>query len=882
MKPLTIQFPKFVLIENTRLAIFYYVLAVAAMGVVLQGFITSQAYFDKIVPTGRVYFWAERGGQLRPADLNKADDQKDFCSKPEQYNYCYDKACSWAYRNFRCMDICHLDADANCFDDSERWAKQQTSLFFPTYFNETINWRGANGALKEQQNAQWFVKGVEGLAIGFAHEFSALLPDGMQRGNSYDDNVPAKIKLLTVLRDSNSKVIKRWPPGENIVIPLEQILKVSGVDLDSINKRAKTNYLKDAHIPYGALMRITGTELQVEMSYENSMAHGDDSWDGPVCYIDVRRGSFAWHSKPQIQTIDNLGSTRLRYYYGLSVNFKTTGQFLVVSMNNFINLLTSLSVFVQSAKMVVFFVAIWGLGHLSKIYRRFSKQRLDLTRECEGAAARLMCYSQIFESIEVEHTMKHGITEEHLSSELQTVFDHKHSKLDEDEIKRFGSFVFTGLANYDGNGETISQQDYTRACTMSDVLGVDLLVGLFDFDRKKPFLEDFFIPGDLRTFYADKGQKQLGDKVVPESNASPKLSCPSPPELKKNPQQSMDNEASNSMVQQAVQKALKNDQQQFIDKEALDSAVQHAVQKALSPLRDALWDVLNELEQKVEELQKKQIEAARATGGCLQTHLKVQEAGSHPVELQLPKPGTHTNASQMANGTHRNLVADTHKPLALAASAEETTSIAKGWEGNARGGEFMEVRLEQDREELSRIRSWLSFQGISWNLDMSLQELRSLRNGLHDGDKQLHRPTQFALEASQCSPKNPQLHSMSSHLRGSTLPSAQNPYEDRTSADMVQLQAPPRSIDGRMHLRTVQLPSPARVCDLFMSHRQQQEQWLKSSALNDPTHEAAQMVEEGRYGEAPIRSNTSLSPDTSYLNGRVRNYGENHRAVFLD
>merc|ERR1719265_2086315 len=106
------------------------------------------------------------------------------------------------------------------------------------------------------------------MSIGFEHEFSAHWTNKVERGNSYEEDAPAEQLLLTVLRDPNGTEVQRWLPGENIYLPLKDILNASGIDLTSINKRAKENHLQNASIPYGALLRITGTELQIEMNYQ--------------------------------------------------------------------------------------------------------------------------------------------------------------------------------------------------------------------------------------------------------------------------------------------------------------------------------------------------------------------------------------------------------------------------------------------------------------------------------------------------------------------------------------------------------------------------------------------------------------------------------------
>ena len=91
----------------------------------------------------------------------------------------------------------------------------------------------------------------------------------IERGWSKADKVdgPYKDGLLTIWLDDNGNEIQRWIPGESIELPVHEVLKVTGIDLDKVHTDLGPNVAPEAKFPEGVLTRMAGVLISIQLRY---------------------------------------------------------------------------------------------------------------------------------------------------------------------------------------------------------------------------------------------------------------------------------------------------------------------------------------------------------------------------------------------------------------------------------------------------------------------------------------------------------------------------------------------------------------------------------------------------------------------------------------
>lgn len=591
-----VQFPRFVQVENFRLVLLHWLISAAILAWVIAQFATNKSYLEKRSPQGSVQFWASGWFDHELGkESNEIDAQKEHCSNPSKYHYCYDTACGWDYRDFQCMRLCAGDVRDDCLHDSERWVKEDGGMFFPTYFNETFVKRTSLTESVETSR-QWFVVGVESLRLTFDHEyFVEKASGGSERGKSSEaEGSTYKEGITTILRDKDKNEIQTWEPGESVSLSIKTMLDVGGIDLDAVNHGLGPNYKEGAEIGNGMLTRICGGEIGLWMSYVNPEQHGR-KYEGPICYLDIA-ASAVWTSKPALQILDHLGSTRLRYKQGLRIRFFTAGTFGFVSTEACIAGLTSLIVFLGLGKRAVMYFAFHGLGNLSKIYKHVIVNRVNLVRECCGAVTRLLSSSTGF--LEVEDTTE-GISRARLHERLVWLFRNS-PELDEAEVNQLAKVVFDGLVAEDKLA--IGLQEFAIASSSNEHVTFKSLVHIFDKDRPKKFLEKVFSDHTtiLGSEYLQNHRQNTATKhsnSVPDAESLPEgLMCKAHGGMDLLEQRcaSLENLCKDMMIRM---EALKKDNNELRETIALSLQAQSSEQTAAKEFRSAFSQLQADQEQ---------------------------------------------------------------------------------------------------------------------------------------------------------------------------------------------------------------------------------------------------------------------------------------------
>merc|ERR1711871_616022 len=171
-------------------------------------------------PGGGIQFWATKwqlSDKFKKV-INENDQARSFCSSPEKYRYCdgpCDKRETFAAVNTKCMDLCTAEyfqkggKPDECLSDAERWYKEDTGMFFPSFFTETVTTftadANSSGFIENEEHKEFFVKGVEDMEIAFNHGYSVKSPAGEKiYGTNKDETTSYGKGVLTILVDKDN------------------------------------------------------------------------------------------------------------------------------------------------------------------------------------------------------------------------------------------------------------------------------------------------------------------------------------------------------------------------------------------------------------------------------------------------------------------------------------------------------------------------------------------------------------------------------------------------------------------------------------------------------------------------------------------------------
>lgn len=533
--PTSISFPKYVEINNSRLTKVYLCTLFVMVIVPVVDFYLRDGYLvqTESLPSAHsvwVTNWNPDDEQARV--INEADAKKDYCTNSEMFEYCDTEDCAWSAKDMTCADFCTSETFVDCIASTERWFKDPAgSIFLPTFFTdyttEFVEGSGESaGKIVDRIQAKKarIIKGVEEMSISFNHGYRVEKfnpsqdEDPLERGTNHHVDPKYEQGLRTILRTAENDEIAKFDPGQTVTLPVRLLLERSGIQLDRISPEYGPNLLKDAQITDGILARLAGAVISIEVTYENPLRHRRQDWNGPVSYLTISSDSD-WTSRPTLHVFDKHGSQRMRYYQGLQINFFQSGTFSWMNWSSLIQCVTSIIVFVGTAKTIVAQFAFRCLGGLSVIYKNFCYHRAHLDKECYSMAARMASYTSTFLELEDVDHPEPGISRKRLLHRFKRAFAGA-KDLSDIEIKRFTHFIFDGMnkgqsrdmaegyaRKRDGTGTDVEKdqpvdvldvEEWLYNIGQSEPLSYDSLVGMFDSDRKKGFLEQLFAPGIIR------------------------------------------------------------------------------------------------------------------------------------------------------------------------------------------------------------------------------------------------------------------------------------------------------------------------------------------------------------------------------------------------
>lgn len=546
---MAVYFPKYVTINNPRLAILYWLLNVCIFAVAFYQFLQKKRYNINKYPNAEVSLCTALC-QLSPSALvtmMNADASRPFCTTnaddvPE------------FYADFGCGQLCSRNTPAGeaCLHPNELIMREPSSAFVSTVFSDEVVLHedraspdscplgyasDAGGLCRSFQ--QRTVPGAEAQRIAFSHSVSVPWPSSMIFGvrpdlrsrsgspESENDNWANGMKTVLIVDGS---VSKEFAPGELVSLSVSELLaaasvndgdeQVSGLDLDAL-------FVYDEDLRGAALpTRLTGVSLTIDLFYTEGNANAcintkpartleSLAWAGPICCINIK-ADRDWTSRERANVIDAGGSVRTRVYRGILVKFHAHGLFSIFDASALFRGVTQIIIWMQIPMMIIYWFSINFLGHLSTVYTRVIHQEMSLADACKGLAARLISHSAAFMDMQ---DLGSGISKDSLLNRFRMILEHNEN-LDDNEVKKFVDFVFGRMIqgqDAEDHGSVVNVQGFCTACTTNEPLRFDSLVQIFDRDRKLGLIERAFIDDTIREVHSsakEHGQREAASDDI--------------------------------------------------------------------------------------------------------------------------------------------------------------------------------------------------------------------------------------------------------------------------------------------------------------------------------------------------------------------------------
>mmetsp|Transcript_986 Transcript_986/g.2389 ORF Transcript_986/g.2389 Transcript_986/m.2389 type:complete len:1008 (-) Transcript_986:65-3088(-) len=535
-----ITFPQYITIQNVRLAQFNNFLMVSLFVAIVGRFVLTKQYTKAVEAVG--YVQMDVGGHddfPRLEEVWAEKSQMPFCTSPLVYDYWYDKAGAVRYENHTCMPLCTTgQARTGCLSNWEAFSPERADqVFLATQMQEEILQSGGGNVSK----GSYLLPATEALTVQLRYTYRG--PDTTVFG---DEDVLTNTEysslndVTTVVLDKAGAYWKEFQPGNTIVITVPDLLTLCGESLDQIQPRSGKNWLEGANHPEGALARISGMEIILKLNcYEASQGIADHV-KGSICYMTVEPSMGSWQYVSKQDVVSEGGTLRNRIYHGIRVRSEVKCIFAKVDFNNIYLNISSMIILLQLPRKCILIFAVTLLGHTSRIYRRAIFRKFSIVDQCGGMAMRMMANNTAFEKLEDVHSdreeeNKSGISKQRIEKQIKRILANRGNTLDRREIEQMATFCHyaaVDLANKAQKKTLKAVQDASSVSTSrsstfsralkrsptggvdeSDVVNVDSFqcavsttepidfesfVDLFDRDRRRSFLEEFFMPKKLK------------------------------------------------------------------------------------------------------------------------------------------------------------------------------------------------------------------------------------------------------------------------------------------------------------------------------------------------------------------------------------------------
>jgi len=501
MDELGLVLPKSVNIQNPRLLRLYYALLFLALSGLSVKFLYLQEYAKvEELRSISASVWVVPSTVEALLSTAAPHAQLPQCSKSGGFR---SPSSSGSSTNHGCATFCSIQADYPCTSEFNLYTQEsEAQILLHTRVLELQGSFPFNSSTLSR--SEYYVNTVHGMTLGIAY---GLRGPQNQLGSS-TTNIQTEIR-------KNRKVIRTVKGGQAIIMGLGELLELSGHS-EVLDK--PTFGLPDV------VGRVSGVELKVEVSCMRV------TFDTPVCTMDVLLAPQLWVFNSRVDALDG-GDVRRQIIHGVRVNVHAQGSIHRLDFVSFYNALVATLVLVRLPKMLVYFVTIRCLGHMSRIYRKVVCELFDLSEQIGGMATRLMGSSVLF--LELQDDSGH-ISKHRMSERMHEVFAEIRDRLGDEEVEDLTDFCFASVIRDSSDkrdfldalksvrvahgrikGSSVNLElpaskgkmtktHFSAACSNVEHIAFGDIVELFDQNRHRSRMEKLFMPKDLREYVVER------------------------------------------------------------------------------------------------------------------------------------------------------------------------------------------------------------------------------------------------------------------------------------------------------------------------------------------------------------------------------------------
>mmetsp|Transcript_86123 Transcript_86123/g.252002 ORF Transcript_86123/g.252002 Transcript_86123/m.252002 type:complete len:843 (-) Transcript_86123:98-2626(-) len=508
-----VYFPKFVCINNPRLALLYWVVTIIVMGIAIISFAYNENYLGRMKADAEVFATSWRLARPMREILSAAngDMNRPHCVTPGSSDYAYG---SVNYTGITCAPICSAGASQPCVTPGELYhVKYGRDFFFPTLFVEET----FDATMGNISRSNHFVPAVEGSILAFSHQYTLKKASqkiseapSFESGHSSDADVDQFNQVLTVLLGRDGTEVQRWPAGQAIVLTMGEIFQhvklaeysdeVSRMDLDSKYSRVDEDIIDEPQ-DAGVSVRVSGATIYADLHYTNEGACKPSTGDSRV-YVNDHAGKVACMTLRGIRhfvsdrvemVLDEDGSSKIRQYNGIRIEFRTTGEFTYLDGTALSFAITTLLVWYQIPLLLIYIFITTVLGKLSEIYSRVIHQSMSIKEAVTGLGSRLVGHSSAY--LDLAESGADGIDKMRMIERFRKIFA-DNEELDDDEVVKLVDYIhdsMTGQAkDEEAPNSKVLIEHFCASATSNEPLSFGSIVHIFDQDRSTAALEGIF------------------------------------------------------------------------------------------------------------------------------------------------------------------------------------------------------------------------------------------------------------------------------------------------------------------------------------------------------------------------------------------------------
>mmetsp|Transcript_43524 Transcript_43524/g.94767 ORF Transcript_43524/g.94767 Transcript_43524/m.94767 type:complete len:859 (+) Transcript_43524:98-2674(+) len=447
-----------------------------------------------------------------------------LCSSAALLDYWYDNISEF-YVGHRCMAPCGPeDVGLRCLRSPDMSQRMDKGIFFASSFTERGFMPGQRPTLR-----QYIFPAVQIIPFGFTYSFKVPVQDFFGYGEGLDAGSSTS-NITTVLLRHDGSVARIIPPRLEISLPLKEMFALAGHPelLDEIFPELGPNVMPGAHFPQGPVTRIAGGKLKLHLAcYNYKHLEIDVEVETPhLCELRVVMPGPSWTARRSIDITSPEGGNLDRNYHGIEVAFEYDGEFQFWDFEAIFLIFIVCLIFHKVPTVVVQFIALNMMGHLSVIYRGIVQLNFDIGKTVSGMAMRLGMNSMLFAML---RDSRDGISQVRMNALLQRALSVADGALDNGEIQQVVKYCYADILrprrkstmlerishkpskeSLDGGCSDLQMDGFLECCAASEPLPLGVVVDLFDRDRRRGLMEQFFTPPSMQATAASRFSEDHG------------------------------------------------------------------------------------------------------------------------------------------------------------------------------------------------------------------------------------------------------------------------------------------------------------------------------------------------------------------------------------